>query len=175
MNKNAAWFVTPGAKATDFTASVSARRTSGTSRAYGILFGINEDWSQFYEVLIDANTFSAWRYDYGWTPLQNWTTSNAIATGTNWNRLKIVRNGSLITVSINGQQVTNITDGTYVGLRRIGLAAESGNSSVDARFDDFALYPAECGSQGYRATSAAFELGKAEVHPGALPPKPLNH
>ena len=41
-NPAAGWWATPGAKATDFTASVSARRTSGTSGAYGIRFGISE-------------------------------------------------------------------------------------------------------------------------------------
>ncbi len=175
-NPNDGRLVTPGAKATDFTVSVSARRTSGTSGAYGLLFGINEDWNQFYEVLIDANAFSVWRYNNGWTALQNWTTSNAIATGTSWNRLKVVRNGSLITVYINGQQVTNINDNTLVGLRRIGLTVESYNTGVDTRFDDFALYPADCGSQVYRAAaSAPFEMGKSEVYSGFLPPKSSKH
>jgi predicted GH43/DUF377 family glycosyl hydrolase len=164
--------VTPGAKATDFTASVSALRTSGTSGAYGLVFGINENWSEFYEVLIDANAFSVWRYNNGWTALQNWTTSGAIATGTNWNRLKVVRNGSLITVYINGQQVANLSDGTFTGLRRIGVTVESYNTGVDVRFDDFTLYPANCGSQVYRAgASVPFEMGKAEVYSRPLPPK----
>ena len=171
-NSNEAQSVTPGAKATDFTASVSARRTSGTSGTYGLVFGINEGWSQFYEVLIDANAFSVWRYNNGWTPLQNWTTSSAVATGTNWNRLKVVRNGSLITVYINGQQVANVNDSTFVGLRRIGVTVESYNAGVDARFDDFSLYPANCGSQVYRAaTSAPFEMGKAESRSGPLTPR----
>jgi hypothetical protein len=171
-NPNDAWYETPGAKATDFTASVSAHRTSGTYGAYGLLFGINEDWNEFYEVLIDANSFSVWRYNSVWTALQDWTVSNSIATGTNWNRLKVVRNGSAITVYINGQQVTNVNDSSFVGLRRIGLAAESDSTGVDVRFDDLALYPANCGSQVYStAASAPFEIGKAEVHPGPVPPR----
>jgi uncharacterized repeat protein (TIGR01451 family) len=171
-NPNDGQLVTPGAKAADFTASVSARRTSGASGAYGLVFGINEEWSQFYEVLIDANAFSVWRYNNGWTALQNWTTSSAIATGTNWNRLKVVRDGSLITVYINGQQVASISDGMFTGLRRIGVTAESYNVGVDARFDDFALYPANCGSQVYRVgASIPFELGRAESRSGPLTPR----
>ncbi|MBP7687344.1 MAG: hypothetical protein KA765_05535 [Thermoflexales bacterium] len=171
-NPYAAWFGTAGAKATNFTASVSARRTNGTSGSYGLLFGINENWSHFYEVLISNNSVSVWRYVNGlWYTPQNWTSSNFIATGTNWNRLKVVRNGTLITVYINGQQLANLDDSMFVGLGRIGLVAESGDTAADLRFDDFTLYPAECASQAYRATEGTpFEMGQPEARAGLIPP-----
>lgn len=173
-NPNEAWFGTAGAKATDFTASVSLRRTSGTSGAYGLLFGINEDWSQFIEVLIDAEWFSVWRYNQGWEMLQDWTASPAIASSTNWNRLKVVRDGAQVHIYINSQLVSNVTDFAVLGLRRIGLVAQSDATGVDIRFDDFAMYPMECGSQVYRATvgDTPFEMGKPEARAGLIPPRP---
>jgi len=167
-NPSAGWFVTPGAKATDFTASVSARRASGSSGAYAIQFGINEDWSQFYEFTIGVNSYSIWRFNSGtWTPLRNWTFSNAIATGTNWNRLKVIRQGSTVSVYVNNQFLTTVTDGSFTGLRRIGLAAYSpSNSGLDARFDNFSLYPASCGPN---AADVGFEMGKPEIHHAPAP------
>jgi hypothetical protein len=161
--------VTPGAKATDFTASVSARRASGTTGGYGIIFGINENWTQWYEFDIGVNSYSIWKYDNGYIkpPLRDWTYSPAIATGTNWNRLKVIRQGASISVYVNNQLLTTITDGSFTGLRRIGLTAGSGSVGNDVRFDNFSLYPASC---GVGAAEASFEMGKPEVHGGPVPP-----
>ncbi len=59
-----------------------------------------------------------------------------------------------------------------MGLGRIGLAAESDNTALDARFDDFSLYPASCGASTYAVSSDAgqFEMGKPEVRQLPLPP-----
>jgi regulation of enolase protein 1 (concanavalin A-like superfamily) len=172
------WFATPGAKATDFTAVVSARRTSGTLGQYGILFGINEDWSQYYQFGIDGAYYSIWRYDGSWTALKDWTQSNYIATGTAWNRLKVIRNGSSIAVYANSQLLTTVTDSNLTGLRRIGLVAYSpDNASLDARFDDFSLYPASCGASAYAVSSDAgqFEIGQPEVRQLPSPPRLPQH
>ena len=102
------WSVTPGAKVTDFAAAVSARRTSGALGAYGIQFGINEYWSQFYEFIVENASYSIWRYDNGsWTALRGWTASEHIKTGTDWNRLKVIRNGASIAVYVNNQPLGN--------------------------------------------------------------------
>lgn len=153
----------------EFTAAVSARRTSGTEGAYGIIFGLNQDWSEFYEVIIDQDAYSIWKYDNGsWTSLRNWATSGHINTGTAWNRLKVIREGSAIKFYVNDQYLTTAYDGSYTGLRRIGLVAYSPlDSSVDVRFDDFTLYPTSCGDV---APFAGMEFGEAEFHEGALPP-----
>ncbi len=171
-NPSQGWSVTPGAKVTDFTASVSARRTNGEFGAYGIEFGINEDWSQFYEVLIDANYYSIWRYNNGWTALRNWTSSGAIATGTAWNRIKVVRNGANITLYVNNQLLATVADGSFTGLRRIGLVAVSDDTPLDARFDDFSLYPAACGASATAADmgGAGFEMSEPQVHKILTPP-----
>lgn len=165
------WFVSPGAKAVDFTAAVNARRTSGTSGSYGIQFGINEDWSQLYEFVIGSNNYSVWLHTNGfWTPLKNWTYSPAIKTGTGWNRLKVIRRGNNISVYANNQLLATITDGSLTGFRRIGLAAYSPSSSgLDFRFDNFSLYPADC---GVSAAETGFEMGQPGTFGGPAPARP---
>ena len=134
--------------------------------AYGIQFGINEDWSQFYEFIVEDASYSIWRYDNGsWTALQDWTASGYINTGTNWNRLKVIRNGASIAVYVNDQLLATVSDSNFTGLRRIGLVAYSPEASgLDARFDDFSLYPANCGTSAASAAGVGFEMGE----PGRL-------
>ena len=164
------WMVTPGAKATDFAVAVSARRVSGSGGAYGVIFGVNSDWSELYEVILDANRYSVWKYDGGWSPLRSWTSSGHINGGTGWNRLKVIRSQDDIAIYVNDQHPTTIVDGSFTGLRRIGLVAYAfGSGPIDARFDDFALYPVSCGPS---AAGIAFEMGVPEVHWGPVPPGP---
>ncbi|RME69883.1 MAG: hypothetical protein D6784_17645, partial [Chloroflexi bacterium] len=164
-NPNMAWWVTPGAKATDFTASVSARRASGGSGGYGIIFGINEDGTQWYEFDIGVNSYSIWKYNNGYItpPLQDWTYSPAIATSTGSNRLKVIRQGSSISVYVNNQFLNTIIDSSFTGFRRIGLTVGAGSASNDVRFDNFALYPASC---GVSAAGVGFEMGRPGSHGG---------
>lgn len=162
------WSVTPGAKATDFTASVSARRASGNTGGYGIIFGINEDWSEWYEFDIGPNNYSIWKYNNGiWTALRNWTSSPYVKTGTNWNRLKVIRGGSSISVYVNNQLLATLTDGSFTGLRRIGLTAGSSSVGNDTRFDNLSLYPASC---GVGAAETGFEMGEPGVYEAPAPP-----
>jgi len=167
------WFVTPGAKATGFTGIVSARRAAGSSGWYGIIFGLSGDWNQFYEFTIGPNDYSIWKYDHGnWTALQSQTVSSHIRSGTQWNRLKVVRDGYSITVYVNNQHLVTLEDGSFTGLRRIGLVAYSPSSGpLDARFDDFSLYPPGCGASvtGVRF-DATFEMDRPESHVGPMPP-----
>jgi uncharacterized repeat protein (TIGR01451 family) len=164
------WLVTPGAKATDFAVAVSARRASGTRGAYGIIFVINADWSELYEVLVDMDYYSIWRYNNGnWESVRGWTPSGHINTGTNWNRLKVVRDGTYIAFYANDQHLTTIVDSSFSGLRRVGLVAFAHSSGpLDARFDDFALYPASCGPS---AAGVEFEMGEPEVRQAPAPPE----
>jgi hypothetical protein len=174
-NPAAGWWATPGAKATDFTASVSARRTSGASGAYGIRFGISEDWPDlsYYEFIVEDTYYSIWRYDSaGWTALRDWTASSHISTGTNWNRLKVIRNGASIAVYANNQLLTTVSDSSLAGLRRIGLVAQSpDDSGLDARFDDFSLYPASCGASAAGAAGGGFEMGDPGGYEAPVPPR----
>lgn len=164
------WMVTPGAKATDFAAAVSAHRVSGGGGAYGFIFGLNADWSEYYEVIVDQKYYSIWRYDDGdWTPVQNWTPSDHVRTGTDWNRLKVLRNGAAIAFYANDHHLTTVYDSSWMGFRRIGLVAYAPDDGpVDVRLDDFALYPADCGA---RAAGVQFEMEEADSHPAPLAPR----
>jgi hypothetical protein len=172
-NAGDGWYVRPGAKATDFTVAVSAHRASGSSGSYAIHFGIDPGWSQFYEFDIGANGYySIWKYDDSsgtpWTALQDWTYSSFIATGTGWNRMKIVRDGNSIAAYVNNHYLTTVTDGSFTGFRYIGLAVYSpSNASLDVRFDDFTLYTTSCGAS---AAGSGFEMGTPEIHQGHAPP-----
>jgi uncharacterized repeat protein (TIGR01451 family) len=172
--KKPSWWaiVTSGAKATDFTAAVSARRVSGSSGGYGIFFGSfvpNEVWGHWYEVRIGSNNYRISKYENGWwTHLQNWTTSGHIKTGTSWNRLKVIREGDSIALYINDQHLATVTDSSITGLRRVGLLAFSSSSALDARFDNFALYPASCGVD---AAGVGFEMGEPGIQEGPVSPE----
>lgn len=163
-------WVTPGAKASDFTVAVSARRTSGNDGPYGILFGISQDWNELYEVSINEDYYAIWKYDSGWS-LLTWSPSPAIQTGTAWNRVKVTREGTAISLYINDQFQTTVNDGSFTGFRRIGLSAYSPTGSgLDVRFDDFALYPASCGPMA--AFASGIEWGEAEAHQEITPHPP---
>ncbi len=168
---NQGWFVTPGALATDFSLEVSARRTDGTYGAYGVIFGLNEDWGELYEFDVDDRFYSIWKLDHGaWTNLRDWTASNYIKTGTSWNRLRVVREGAEIAVYVNDQHLATVSDGSFVGLRRIGLYAGSFRA-FDARFDDLALYPADypvsCGRGAAGLEAAQGSVSVAQYQPSA--------
>jgi uncharacterized repeat protein (TIGR01451 family) len=163
-------WITPGARASDFTVALSARRTSGMDGPYGILFGISQDWSELYEVSIDEDYYAIWKFDSGWS-LITWDTSSAIQTGTAWNRIKVTRDGSAISVYINDVFQTTVYDSSFTGFRRIGLVGYSTSSSArEFRFDDFAIYPISCDAA--TASALGIEWGKAEVQPGTLHSSP---
>jgi uncharacterized repeat protein (TIGR01451 family) len=170
------WWVTPGAVATDYTVSVTARSTSGNG-SYGIIFGINPDWTQLYEFKISGNYLSLWLYNQYSSPLFypfiNWTYSPFVNGGNQPNRIKVVRSGTTMSIYVNDNYLTTTSHlGGYVGVGRVGLVAGT-NSNIDARFDDFSMYPADCGSS-VRAPSQfpAFQMGKPEFRQGVKPPDP---
>ena len=136
--------VTPGALAIDFTALVTMRRVSGDGEV-GMVFGINEDWSEFYEVAVRGNQYSIWTYNGGWTKIKDWAASPAIHSS-GANQLKVVRSGSNISVYANNTFLTTISNGSFTGLRRIGVMVVSYDQPTEGRFDNFAMYPAGCGS-----------------------------
>jgi uncharacterized repeat protein (TIGR01451 family) len=173
------WLVTPGAMATDFAAAVSVRRASG-SGAYGIVFAINEDWSEYYEFLIGMcrnefgqvtwhpTCYSVWRHEHHISTGYG-TQYGYVHGGSNWNRMMVVWEGRDISIYINGHLVTTMNEDDFSGLRRIGLVAHAHpGSPLDARFDDFMLYPASC---GVGAATAGFEMGEPDTHGARVLPE----
>ena len=148
--KNTNWslLVSPGLKTNDSILSVDVRNATGVYGSYGLLFGLSDDFSQFYDFEIDPlGNYAIFQYGSGtFTPLVQ-SSSVGIQTGTAINRIKLERNGSLIKVYANGQLLTSISDGSYTGLRRVGLIAFSyAQHNVDVRFDNFKVYDVACES-----------------------------
>ncbi|NIM94739.1 MAG: DUF11 domain-containing protein [Anaerolineales bacterium] len=163
------WLITPGAMASDFTASVSARRLAGTDGPYGMIFAISPDWDEYVQAIIDDNWFSMWKYDSGfWGALCSWQQSAHIQTGTNWNRMKVVRDGSSIDYYVNGHLLCTGYLPDFYGFRGIGvLAVAPVSNALEFRFDDFMLYDPSCGES---ATFAGIPMGEPAIHPIPSPP-----
>ena len=135
-----------GFKASGFVLDVDVRNQTGVFGSYGLLFGLSDDWSQFYsfEIFPDGY-FSIFKYDNNtWTELAL-DHSTAINTGTASNRLRIVRDGSSIMAYANGALLASLSDGALTGSRRLGLITTAYDwSSVDARFENFTVLPLSC-------------------------------
>jgi uncharacterized repeat protein (TIGR01451 family) len=141
----------PGYKASDYSAVVDVRNASGSGVTgyYGILFGISDDWSQAYLFWISSFGYtgiSRYNSSSGWSNLTN-RPSTYINPGAATNRLKVEHSGSQITGYVNGLLEVDFSDSSYTGLRHVGLGVTSSSQpNVDARFDNFAVYPVGCGA-----------------------------
>jgi hypothetical protein len=150
----------PDFKASNYIVAVDVRNATGVYGSYGIIFGLSEDWNQFYTFEIyPPGDYAIFRYSSNTWILLTSGYSTSINIGTATNRLKVERNGSLIRAYANGQLLRSISDGSYTGSRHVGLIASSYNQpNVDARFDNFAVYPLACGA-------AATALGEGDETP----------
>mgnify|MGYP002624241665 CR=1 FL=1 len=143
----------PGVKATDFTVSVDVR--SGPNHIlpgpYGLLFGLSDDWTQFYtfEILTEAERYWLWKYESdAWTLLTEGFYEQEVS-----NQLKIVRAGIQIDAYINDQWMATISDGSFTGPRRLGLMATTNpfEGGTEGFFDNFTI----CGASDFTANFIA--------------------
>lgn len=132
----------PGIKASDFTVLVDVR--SGPNHilpgSYGLLFGLSDDWTQFYTFAIytEPGLYRLMKYESGvWTEL---STGNASILQTS-NQLRIVRTYTQIDAYLNAKLLTTISDGSFMGLRRLGLIATTNyfEGATDGFFDNFTI------------------------------------
>ena len=129
----------PGVQATDFRVSVDVRNAIGAGGTYGIIFGLAEDWSQFYTFEIGLDGFyRIWQYGSGSWTLLELDSSSQINSGTASNRLRVERNGSQIKAYANGQLLITLTNSSFIGERHVGLITSTyDQANLDARFDNF--------------------------------------
>jgi hypothetical protein len=95
---------------------------------------------------VSNGAFSLWRVErasWTWTNLIGWTPSPAIRTGTQSNRLKVVRSGASIALYVNETLVGSTSDGVYTGTW-LGIKAGAAAANFDGRFDNFAVYGGDC-------------------------------
>jgi hypothetical protein len=136
----------PGFKASDYILTVDVYNVTDIDSTYGLLFGLSDDWSQFYsfEISPEYGDYDISKYDDGWTSL-DFGSSNSINTGTTINRLMIKRDGSLIEAYANGELLASVSDGSYTGMRNVGLIVLTYFDPIgDVMFDNFAVYPVTC-------------------------------
>ena len=61
------------------------------------------------------------------------------------NRLKVKRDGALIEAYANGELLASVSDGSYTGVRHVGLIVATYDVQIaDVFFDNFVVYPVTC-------------------------------
>ena len=147
-------FRAPTCNRQNYTVEVDARWVGTPGSSYGLIFGLTSDYSQYY--LFDMNTdyqqFRLLRRDLGgFVTVVPITYAAAINGGTALNHLKVTRNGTEITLEVNGTVLGTWYDGTIGGFTGAGLVTNPYPDIPvsDARFDNFSM----AGLPGSRAVA----------------------
>ena len=126
----------------DFVLEMDAAQDQGPSNnSYGLLFRI-EDEKHFYRFGISGDGFYFLDKSVAseWVPVIDWTESPYINRGQASNRLKVTCAGSRITLHVNDQHLTTITDDSYdhgdIGL----FAASFAEPNVHITFDNLKVW-----------------------------------
>lgn len=124
----------------DYSIEADMRRYAGSTSTYGLIFGL-VDWNNFYVFLVYPSygheSYAVWRGPNG-GPVVDWTFSPYINPSNASNHLKVERNGTQITVYVNGHLLTTATDSAYTGNLYVGLLADAGTDVPAAvRYDNF--------------------------------------
>ncbi len=134
-------WVKPGVSADDeFDLEVTASMSG--SGAAGLMFGLSADRRTFYVFVIDtARRFGLYYRDRDvWQTVIPRTDSGQIDP--DWgSRLRVESRGTGLRLHIDGVLVSGIDDGRRHG-GEVGLHAESGTGSFDARYSEYRLYRA---------------------------------
>lgn len=151
---HSAVFVRSDCHCTDCSVEVDGRFASPVYGAYGIMFGMTNELDG-YLFRVNGNRSYSLRIRQGdhWHTLIDWTASPHVNPGQVPNHLRVVRQGSQISLFANGQHLTDISDVTFMGDLWVGLTASAyAVSMVDARFDNFAVYILSGSSEVGRVT-----------------------
>jgi len=148
----------------DYALEVDAHWVGAPGSSYGLIFGLADDYSSYY--LFDMNTdyqmYRLLRRDAaGFHIVAPVAETPAVNGGTATNHLKVVRQGSRISLAINGTILFDRYDFPSTGLKDAGLVASPYNNqpNADARFDNFQLI---------RLTTTAGEAAFAGTEPGPV-------
>lgn len=162
----------PPVAVADFRAAVSVRNATGDyDTYYGLIFGLNPDWSQFYvfEISPDGYYF-IFRYENDNWNILDMDYSPNIFLGILTNRLVVERNGSMIKAYANGQLLTTVVDSSFTGARYIGLIVENYSSfTLSGYFDNFGIYPITCDLSQIGSTSVLPASGEQFLSHPQLP------
>jgi hypothetical protein len=157
---------TSGFRCVDCAIEVDGRFASSVLDAYGIMFGITDDWQGYIFRVDGEQRYSLFRVTDQWDALVDWTASPHLNAGQAVNHLRVVRDGSDIELYANGQPLTTASDDTLTGSLRVGLYARAGDTAdVDARFDNLAVHGLNAGA-GVSAPDSSDAGSAAEGHGG---------
>jgi len=127
----------------DFTLTVRGNRETYQTK-WGLAFRGNSDFSTYYIFYLEpwgtTGKWGVWKVTGPSSSLtiKGYTSSTAINTGTNqWNKLKIVAQGSDFTLYINDVFVDTVTISGVPSQGKIGLVSWTGYTKV--KFDDVTL------------------------------------
>jgi hypothetical protein len=145
ITKNDAYFYmfrSPGCEHQYYQIEVDARWAGETGFAYGLVYGINEDWSEYNLIIInsDYQEFGYYVYMFNYLSEYSYRYSPAIHPGTNTNHLKVTRRFDNLVLEINGTIVLDTNDPNNNSPSSVGLVVipYDGYPVADARFDNFA-------------------------------------
>ena len=140
---------TVGNRLVDFEMSVEMRRNGSAKGAYGLVFGLDDTWSEYFMFLIwpDSQEWSIYQYQSG----QGFTwqgngTDYCIRQGNQSNHLRFEHYrvfgwfGTLTErlIYINGcQRGVSSVAFTYTEARRVGMIAVPTDAGHDVRFDNY--------------------------------------
>lgn len=119
----------------NFEIESEMKRNSGTeNNIYGILFGMNDDASKFYQFGVSSNGYYAvFKYDGNWISEIGWTQSSYVNSGTEANIMRVRREGKNVEFFINDNYIGKIDNFESFGLATgIGVA-----SNMNVRVENF--------------------------------------
>ena len=146
------WFITPGITGqdlllpSDYRVEVDARRVSAGVCSYGLRFGVRwtPDSFEGYQMVIYPTTGEFYvekrMLDGSWTEMMDWTYSPAINPDSGSNHIAVERIGSAIRLYVNGTQVADLSDSSFMGSGRdAGVVVYTYDDPPvdDVRFDNF--------------------------------------
>jgi hypothetical protein len=148
-------YAAPTCERLNYSVEVDAHCLGNCGNSYGIIFGLGENWNHFYvfDITTDPVYYRLMRFDAsGVTMLAGPIFSPWITEGIYANHLKVVRDGSTITLFINSVKIGDWTDNAISGYTRVGIiVGASVNPNIpttDARFDNFQVKKLTESSQG---------------------------
>lgn len=121
---------------------VEGRVLDGRIGVWGLVFGLNNDWSEFYtlEIVPTHQLWFIWHYTdaAGWQPIVYQGVNTSINTN-GWNTLEIRDNGPDMALAVNGSIY-------YFAQKsgRVGIAGGSLDGLLDIRYDNYLFVGDNC-------------------------------
>ena len=140
-----AWMPSPLAAPADYEVEVTMRFASTVGGNGGLIVDAVDAGHHYYFALTNDGDYSLQRLSGSTTFLIDWTAAPAFNPYPQANRIRLVRDGSVIKLYLNGEFLAMTADSSYYGGAPVGVrAATTGSPNVDVRFDDFEVRRSGC-------------------------------